>query len=238
MTSTDVDESSLVTAFNGDSGPPGTYFSRLRRPGGEFLRPWIPDPAIPAAWKLGITGMGVRCAVVDSGVWFEHPVLHAALDDAIDVTGPPINPSDDNGHGTAVALVLLAVAPDQHIVSIKALDHEAKGRPEWLIAGVERAAEAGVDAVNLSAGVYRRDCEGDCDVCEAAIRASSRVKVVATASGNRPGATACPAKGLKIHRRGFAVEAIDFVQDKRLSESGIGSVGGNVYRYVFGTAES
>src|SRR5436305_7026612 len=92
-----------IEVFGGDGGGPGEYFARLRDSEGGFLKPLIDDPTVLAAWQNRLTGLGTVLAVLDTGVWLEHPTIAAALTDCVDFTGQ--GPNDEHGHGTAVALI-------------------------------------------------------------------------------------------------------------------------------------
>ena len=62
----------------------------------------------PQAWRI-TQGRGVTVAVIDSGVWGEHPDLRAGLVRGHDFTGGG-STEDDCGHGTEVAGVIGARA--------------------------------------------------------------------------------------------------------------------------------
>lgn len=116
------------------------------------------------AWRLGQTGNGVTVGVLDTGVDGEHPDLLDAVTDAQDFTGSESGPVDLNGHGTHVASIItgngaaadgryVGVAPDAHLLNGRVLDENGRGQESWVIAGMQWAAEAGADIVNLSLGV-------------------------------------------------------------------------------------
>ena len=141
----------------------------------------------------GLTGAGVVTAVLDTGLLSRHPAIQRRLIDRVDFTGE--GAEDEHGHGTVVALLLLAAAPDTSLISVKALGRSGRAAPEKLLeafAWLER--EQRVQVVNVSAGVTRPSCKGDCDVCEAVRRVARAGKHVVVAAGNLPGITACPAK--------------------------------------------
>jgi len=75
------------------------------------------------AHRSGITGKGVRVAMVDSG-WFRHPFFDQRGYRATAVTlGPATaDPTHDQlGHGTGESANLFAVAPDVELLPVKAL---------------------------------------------------------------------------------------------------------------------
>jgi hypothetical protein len=115
-------------------------------------------------------GDGVRVAVLDSGVDASHPSLAGRVDMAAGwdfVAGDP-DPSDEpngldddgdgridegRGHGTFVASLVLAVAPNATIVPFRVLDSDSRGTESALAAAITRATTASVDVINLSVGM-------------------------------------------------------------------------------------
>jgi len=70
----------------------------------------------------GITGKGVKVAVVDSGCYTQHPFFQHHSYHLQAVLGPgSANPEEDeNGHGTGVVANLLAIAPEVDLTLVKA----------------------------------------------------------------------------------------------------------------------
>ena len=66
----------------------------------------------PAAWDKTTGSAGVTVAVVDSGVQATHPDLAGRVLAGYDFVNNDADPSDDNGHGTAVAGVAAARGND------------------------------------------------------------------------------------------------------------------------------
>ena len=81
------------------------------------------------AWG-GASGKGVTVAVVDSGVEGDHPWVAGRrvesvvvrLDKRGDTEVVPDEPIDLYGHGTACAGIILDMAPDVDIVSVRVLN--------------------------------------------------------------------------------------------------------------------
>ena len=115
------------------------------------------------------TGSGVRVAVVDTGL-LEHDSLdgHVDTDDGYDFVDGDEDPTDetdevdddddeyvdeDYGHGTFVASLVLAVAPDVEIVGYRVLNADGIGSTVDVAQGIMRAVHEGADVINLSVHV-------------------------------------------------------------------------------------
>ncbi len=104
-------------------------------------------------------GKGVKVAVLDSGVDGEHPAfagkLRAQYDVVTDGHGVrcvPATPSDSIGHGTACAGIILQLAPEVELTSVRVIGKDSKGTGEQLIAGLSFALDQGFDVINMSLG--------------------------------------------------------------------------------------
>lgn len=163
---------------------------------GQYFAPYNPSHAqFASLHKAGITGKGVTSAILDTGVLSDHPLLRGKIVDSVDFTGE--GPEDLNGHGTVVALILLATAPGSRILNVKVLDQSKQGLEDDLVAGLEWAASHGAMIINLSLGIEREQrCDGTCAVCRATQRLVRDLHViVVAAAGNRPDRFYCPASG-------------------------------------------
>ncbi|GAA2611636.1 S8 family serine peptidase [Actinomadura fulvescens] len=121
----------------------------------------VPRIGAPVAWQRGLTGKGVKVAVLDSGVDRAHPDLSSAVTESRDFTSSG-SADDKVGHGTHVASILAGsgaasggkyrgVAPDAEIVSGKVVDDAGQGQESWVLGGMAWAArEARAKVVNLS----------------------------------------------------------------------------------------
>jgi subtilisin family serine protease len=129
---------------------PGSVARQERIPGviGTIDRDW--------AWG-GATGRGVRVAIIDSGVEGDHPAVRGRLGEslAVDLSGEetavvPDDAVDLFGHGTACAGIIIGLAPEAEIVSIRVLGADLKGKGAAFAAALEWAIERRIQVVNLS----------------------------------------------------------------------------------------
>lgn len=108
------------------------------------------------AWGGG-TGAGVKVAIIDSGVERDHPVVRGRLVQSVTVeivddeaTVVPDEPIDMYGHGTACAGIVVGLAPEVEIYSVRVLGADLRGKGAAFLAGLEWAVENGVHVMNLS----------------------------------------------------------------------------------------
>jgi subtilisin family serine protease len=108
------------------------------------------------AWG-GATGAGVKVAIIDSGVEGSHPVVGGRLVKSVAVeivddeaTVVPDEPIDMYGHGTACAGIVVGLAPEVEIYSVRVLGADLRGKGAAFLTGLEWAVEQGVHAMNLS----------------------------------------------------------------------------------------
>lgn len=163
------------------------------------------DPGLPRQWNMHLigaesawsvgTGQGITIAVVDSGVHLAHEDLSARLVPGRNFVTPNAQPQDDNGHGTHVAGIAMAivnngagvvgVAPSARIMPIKVLNSEGEGSYANAAAGIRWAVDNGAHVVNLSLGSTVATLIGTPEVFVDAIKdASARVVLCVVAAGN------------------------------------------------------
>ncbi|MGB8939783.1 MAG: S8 family serine peptidase [Streptomyces sp.] len=118
----------------------------------------------PKAWEAGLTGKGVKVAVLDTGVDSGHPGLKERVD-ATKSFIPGEEVADRNGHGTHVTSTVggsgaesegnkeKGVAPGATLSVGKVLSDEGSGSESQIIAGMEWAAkDVGAKVVSMSLG--------------------------------------------------------------------------------------
>ncbi|TYS67612.1 S8 family serine peptidase [Sutcliffiella horikoshii] len=121
----------------------------------------VPQIGTHTAWESGLTGEGIKVAVLDSGIDPTHPDIAPQLDEAVSFV-PGEEVQDKNGHGTHVASTILGtgaasdgqnkgVAPDAKLLVGKVLGDNGSGLASWIIEGMEWAAQ-NADVVNMSLG--------------------------------------------------------------------------------------
>ena len=139
----------------------------------------------------GLDGSGVKVAVIDTGVDFNHPDLLGWGPDGKVIGGYNFIqtnqlPMDKNGHGTKVAGIIaadgsiLGIAPKAKILAYK-VSEDGEGVSSELISGaIEKAIEDEADIINISLGVNRTNSKID----SAVNYALEKGIFVVTAAGN------------------------------------------------------
>ena len=143
----------------------------------------------------GIDGTGIKVAVIDTGVDFNHPDLFGWGPDGKVVGGYNFIredelPLDTNGHGTQVAGVIAAdgqaigVAPKAKILAYKVSEDGEEVSSELIIRAIEKAIEEGADIINISLGVNKTNAKIDRAV---SIALEEGIFVVTAAGNDGPG---------------------------------------------------
>ncbi len=109
----------------------------------------------------GNKGQGVKIAVIDSGIDYNHPDLSANYAGGYDFVNKDNDPFDDNGHGTHVAGTVAAVvnnagvvgvAPEAWLYVLKVLNASGSGNYSDIVAALQWAVNNGMDITNNSYG--------------------------------------------------------------------------------------
>lgn len=212
--------------FLASASPRADLMSQLRDPStGAWSRVLVRDNERAEFYrKAGIEHVPTRAvAIVDTGLISGHPEIGPLIDKQVDFTGR--GTEDENGHGTLVALALLAQFPTQfapRLINVKVAYADGRSGERELVEGMQWLADF-IDSdhgyssvvVNISLGYERRrlfrrpGCDGTCDVCRAARKVARAGVYITAAAGNR-GVTLCPATaGLLGEARIAAVGALD-----------------------------
>lgn len=164
----------------------------------------VPQIGAPQAWAAGLTGSGIKTAVLDSGIDAGHPDLSDAVAASADFTGDPEGAVDRHGHGTHVASIITGsgaasdgrykgVAPDTGLLVGKVLDDSGFGSFSQIIAGMEWAVAQQARVVNMSLGSTPSDGTDPMSQAVDALSASSgALFVIAAGNDWNPGTVSAP----------------------------------------------
>ncbi len=131
-------------------------------------RQWyLPKIKIPEAWDYTQGSASTIVAIIDTGIHSSHVELNdgrviEGFNTLTNISIASGSNSDDNGHGTAVAGVIGAIANNRRGISginwnvklmpIKALKADGTGDISSVAAGIVWAADHGANVINLSLG--------------------------------------------------------------------------------------
>jgi subtilisin family serine protease len=124
----------------------------------EGLARWMRLRGISRNWAWGgSTGAGVRVGIIDSGLETDHPSLRGRVVESVAIEmvegEPKVVPDqggDLYGHATACGGIIIEMAPDVQLVSIRVLGANLSGKGAAFAAGLEWAIEQQIDILNLS----------------------------------------------------------------------------------------
>ncbi|MGY3845011.1 S8 family serine peptidase [Streptomyces hydrogenans] len=159
----------------------------------------------PKAWEAGLTGKGVKVAVLDTGVDASHPDLAGRVSESKSfIAGEEV--ADRNGHGTHVASTVggsgagsdgkeKGVAPGATLAVGKVLSDEGYGSESEIIAGMEWAAKD-VDAKIVSMSLGSQEGSDGTDPMAQAVNTLSAetgaLFVIAAGNSGAPGSIGSP----------------------------------------------
>ena len=114
--------------------------------------------------SIGIDGEGIKIAVIDTGVNFEHPDLLGIGDEQKILAGYDFiendsTPQDTSGHGTQVAGIIAAdgeingIAPKSKILAYRVSEDGEAVSSDLIIKGIKQAIIDEADIINISLGV-------------------------------------------------------------------------------------
>ncbi len=162
----------------------------------DYNQQWyVPNINLPKVWDSNITSKkNVIVAVIDSGINSKHEDLQGnILDGGYDFYDNSIDTSDDNGHGTNVAGVIVAEENNAKgiagidskvpvkILPLKTADSDGYSYLSDMISAVDYAISKKVDVINLSMGSTEYS---DIENQEIQKAISSGIVVVAAAGNN------------------------------------------------------
>ncbi|MEA3321822.1 MAG: S8 family peptidase [Bacillota bacterium] len=148
----------------------------------------LPHIKADVALAQGITGSGVKVAVLDTGIDASHEDLKVA-GGASFVPEEPDALTDGNGHGTHVAGTIaavnnntgvLGVSYDVDLYAVKVLSSGGSGTLAGIAQGIEWAIDNNMDVINMSLG----GSTGSSTLKQASDNAYNSGIVVVAAAGN------------------------------------------------------
>ncbi|MFX0211713.1 MAG: S8 family serine peptidase [Candidatus Hodarchaeota archaeon] len=181
----------------------------------DISRPLIKADIVES--NLDFDGTCIDVAVLDTGIDIQHTALTGVVISQQDFTGEGVG--DGRGHGTHVAGIIASqdtqyrgIAPGARIMDIKIIDSNGNSQPDWAIAGIQAAVEAGVDVASNSWGWshgsnFWEDQNCSCVLCTAADNAVAAGVVFVVAAGNEDNDT-CRTYDTHIRCPGNACEVI------------------------------
>jgi subtilisin len=122
--------------------------------------PWnIKQVRAPGAWARGFRGMGIKVAVLDTGVALPHSDLVIA--GGVSFVPGVASFNDGHGHGTHCcgvvgarnnAIGVVGVAPECSLYAVKVLSDAGSGMTSEIIAGMTWAKNNGMKVISMSLG--------------------------------------------------------------------------------------
>ncbi|MGD0173354.1 MAG: S8 family serine peptidase [Anaerolineales bacterium] len=149
----------IVDEKTGDYSP-GEYAFRFKRVNaanavGAKLDTIWPVNALnaPAAWKTA-TGRGVTVAVLDQGFHYQNPLFEGHLVDKVAFVQGKTFESEQNFHGTAMAKIVLNVAPDASLEFLLTDERADAVVQEAYVKAIDYAVAHGAKVITNSAGPW------------------------------------------------------------------------------------
>ncbi|NJD77411.1 MAG: PGF-pre-PGF domain-containing protein [Candidatus Methanoperedens sp.] len=187
------------------------------------------------AWDSGYTGTGIKLAIIDTGINYNHPDLGGGFGtgkkvaDGYDFVNNDANPMDDQGHGTHVAGTAAAngsikgVAPDATLYAVKVLNSAGSGTTSNVIAGIDWSIAHGADVISMSLGSSSQPTDEFTDILNIVSDAAvdQGIVVVVAAGNSGPGTNTISSPGSS--RKVITVGASDDSSTATISDDTIAS---------------
>ncbi|MEM3432144.1 MAG: right-handed parallel beta-helix repeat-containing protein, partial [Candidatus Bilamarchaeaceae archaeon] len=151
--------------------------------------------------SFGFSGDGIGICLLDTGVDLNSV---NNIEGGYDFVNNDDNALDDNGHGTRMAKVINAIAPDAKIIPVKVLDSSGKGYSSTIMQGIsyclQHANDYSIKIISMSFG--GGEFSGYCDydpVVEAADYAyNNGISIIASAGNDGADYITAPACGKNV----------------------------------------
>lgn len=205
-----IEDDLIVEAFPKPDKPGGGKKPPKEKPQPEETLPWGVDRIDAELAWVNSTGLGVKTAIVDTGIDADHPDLVDNVAGGVNIINPRKHYDDDNGHGSHVAGIVAAVdnaigvigvSPQASLYGVKVLDRNGMGWLSDVVAGLEWCINNGMDVVNMSLGT-----SSDSQTLHDAVTAVYNAGIVqVAATGNDGGSVSYPA----AYAQTIAVSATD-----------------------------
>jgi subtilisin family serine protease/squalene cyclase len=171
-----------------DSNPSVMALAAAAQPAAQSAAP----PSPPHTGVFGLTGRGIKVAVLDTGIDGTHPDLVGRVARTQDFSGG--GAGDKVGHGTHCAGLIAgrgvqdatrrALAYEADLIDVKVLGNDGGGRTDAIMAGIVWAvSQAGADILSLSLGTSG-NFDGTEALSEAVAWAVDKGACVVVAAGN------------------------------------------------------
>lgn len=143
-----------------DPGIAYIEIERIYKAADEYSNSWgVQHISAQTIHGQGIYGDGVKIAVLDTGIDYNHPDLSLNYKGGYDFVYNDPDPIDYNGHGTHVSGIIAAknngvgvvgVAPNSSIYAVSVLSPYGDGLTSWIISGIEWAVENNMTIATMS----------------------------------------------------------------------------------------
>lgn len=149
---------------------------------------------VKAARLAGLEGQGIKVAVIDTGIDYNHPDLAGygpagKVIGGYDFVNSNERPIDTNGHGTEVAGIIAAdgnlsgMVPKAKLLSYKVSSTGEGVSSDLIIRAINQAVQDGANVINISLGINRTNDQIDSAIDQAVKKG---IVVVVAAGNNGP----------------------------------------------------
>ncbi len=173
-----IEGNSVVTTIEPPVESEASYTPELfaANTSSEYERSWgVQHIGSKTAHQQGITGKGVKIAVIDTGIDYQHEDLNDNYQGGYNFIDGNDTPMDDsyNSHGTNVAGIIAAekngsgvvgVAPEASLYSLKVLNSQGNGLTTSVIAALQWSVEHNMDIASISIqGMHTKALQAACN---------------------------------------------------------------------------